>query len=153
MNDQQTGARATAPGQTTRLPNRVVVVWQGDHRFQAGRPGGPMVAIDGDAVTGPSPVDTLLNALATCASSDVVDILRKRRTPPQALEVEVVGTRVETIPRRLKHVLLRFRIDGEGIERDQALRAIELSVTKYCSVRDSLDPALPIEWELVLNGQ
>ena len=30
-------------------------------------------------------------------------------------------------------------------------RAIELAVTKYCSVRDSLDPATPVEWELELE--
>jgi putative redox protein len=32
-----------------------------------------------------------------------------------------------------------------------AERAIDLAVTKYCSVRDSLDPALPIEWTLELD--
>jgi putative redox protein len=133
-------------------PNRVVAVWRGDRRFDSGRPGGPAVRIDGDGATGPSPVDTLLSALATCSAVDVVDILKKRRTPVESLEVEVVGTRVETTPRRLEHVLLRFRIAGQGIEHEQALRAIELSVTKYCSVKDSLDPALPVEWELVLSS-
>jgi putative redox protein len=29
---------------------------------------------------------------------------------------------------------------------------VELSVTKYCSVRDSLDPAIPVTWSVVLNG-
>jgi putative redox protein len=69
----------------------------------------------------------------------------------KSLEVEVVGTRQDAIPRRLKHALLIFRISGEGIERERALKAIELSVTKYCSVRDSLDPSIPIEWELELT--
>jgi putative redox protein len=27
-----------------------------------------------------------------------------------------------------------------------------LAVTKYCSVRDSLDPNMPITWRLELNG-
>jgi putative redox protein len=62
-----------------------------------------------------------------------------------------VGTRQDASPRRLKHVLLIFRISGEGIEREQALKAIELSVTKYCSVRDSLDPNIPVEWQLELT--
>jgi putative redox protein len=39
------------------------------------------------------------------------------------------------------------------VDRLHAERAIDLSVTKYCSVRDSLDPNLPIEWKLVLNGE
>jgi putative redox protein len=110
-----------------------------------------MMHIDGDAVSAPSPVDTLLGALATCASVDVVDILAKRRTPVATLEVEVEGTRADGTPRRLTHVLLAFRITGDGIEREHAERAIELSITKYCSVRDSLDPDLPIEWTLTLG--
>lgn len=147
-------ATVAAPAATPKhAPNRVIAVWRGDRRFDTGRPAGPVARIDGDAVTGQSPVDALLSALATCSAVDVVDILKKRRTPVRSLEVEVIGTRVDTTPRRLKHVLLRFRITGEGIERDQALRAIELSVTKYCSVKDSLDPALPVEWELELGGE
>lgn len=96
-------------------------------------------------------MDTLLGALASCAAVDVVDILAKRRTPVATLEVRVDAQRANSIPRRLTHVVLAFRITGEGIEREHAERAIELSVTRYCSVRDSLDPNLPIEWTLALN--
>jgi putative redox protein len=102
-------------------------------------------------VSGQGPVDTLLSALGTCSAMDVVGILKKQRTPASSLEVEVIGTRENASPRRLKHALLRFRISGAGIERAQALKAIELSVTKYCSVRDSLDPKIPVEWELELT--
>jgi putative redox protein len=112
---------------------------------------GPVVRIDGDSTTGPSPVDTLLGALAGCASSDVVDILAKRRTPVATLEVRVEARRANAVPRRVTHLLLKFRITGEGIEREHAERAIDLSINKYCSVRDSLDPDLPIEWTLALN--
>ena len=140
------------PSTFVRAPNVVVATWAGGQRFDAGRPDGPAMRIDGTGETGPSPVDTLLNALATCVSADVVGILEKRRTPPAAYAVEIVGTRVESVPRRLERVLLRFRITGDAIEREHAERAIDLSITKYCSVRDSLDPKIPIEWELELNG-
>jgi putative redox protein len=39
---------------------------------------------------------------------------------------------------------------GAGVERAHAERAVELAVTKYCSVRDSLDPAIPVTWAVVL---
>ena len=155
--DSRSTVEGAAPGTATaaptprREPNRVQVKWQGGRRFDTGRPGGPVARIDADGVTGQGPVDALLSALATCVSVDVVDILAKRRTPVATLDVEVVGTRVESIPRRLQHVLLRFRITGAGIERGHAERAIDLSLTKYCSVRDSLDPKIPIEWELELG--
>jgi putative redox protein len=135
----------------TRPPNRVTVTWRGDERFDTGRPGGPVARIDGTGETGQGPVDALLSALATCSSIDVVEILRKRRTPVAAMHVEVVGKRVDGVPRRLEHILLRFRIQGEGIEREHAERAIELAINKYCSVRDSLDRGIPIEWELELT--
>jgi len=136
-----------------RPDNRVHITWAGDHRFDAGRPDGPHVRIDSDAQTGPGPVDTLLIALGTCTSVDVVDILAKRRTPVESLGIEVQAERRETAPRRVLKVHLVFRIDGAGIERVHAERAVELAVTKYCSVRDSLDPAIPITWSVVLNGQ
>jgi len=63
----------------------------------------------------------------------------------------VTGQRAPATPAAVTHALLKFTIAGEGIQREQALKAIELSVTKYCSVRDSLDPVIPVEWELVLK--
>ncbi|HEU4585124.1 MAG TPA: OsmC family protein [Gemmatimonadaceae bacterium] len=131
--------------------NTIVAQWHGGHRFDIGREGGPVVRVDGDATTGPSPVDTLLGALASCAAVDVVDILAKRRTPVATLEVRAEARRANGVPRRLTYVRLAFRITGEGIERHHAERAIELAINKYCSVRDSLDPNLPIEWTLALN--
>jgi len=134
-----------------RPPQRIVAVWKGAEAFDTSKPGGPVSRIDGHGVTGQGPVDTLLSALGTCSAMDVVNILEKQRTPASSLEVEVVGTRENASPRRLKHALLIFRISGAGIEREQALKAIALSVTKYCSVRDSLDPKIPVEWELELK--
>ncbi|MEY4609594.1 MAG: hypothetical protein RL625_1811, partial [Gemmatimonadota bacterium] len=90
-------------------------------------------------------------ALASCTGVDIVDILEKRRTPVASLDIAVTGQRADATPARLIAVELRYRIGGAGIERAHAERAIELAVTKYCSVRDSLDPNLPITWTLELN--
>ncbi len=144
-------ARAPAPAATK--PSRIHVEWVGAHRFDAGRPNGPTARIDGEGETGQSPPETLLTALATCVSYDVIDILAKQRTPLQSLEIDVVGERVDTIPRRYKHITLNFRIAGKGIEKDQALRAIELSATKYCSVRDSLRSDIEVDWTVELEEE
>ena len=109
-----------------------------------------MARIDGEGETGQSPPETLLTALATCVSYDVIDILAKKRTPIESLEIDVLGERVDTIPRRYKHITLNFRIGGKGIEKEQALRAIELSATKYCSVRDSLRDDMAVDWTVEL---
>jgi putative redox protein len=145
------GAAAGAPA--PRPPNRVIVEWRGDESFDAGRPGGPTGRIDGHGKDAQGPVDWLLSALAACSATDAVQILAKRRTPVESLTVEVTGHRVTGTPRRLHHVEMRFDIRGDGIERIHAERAVELSVTKYCSVRDSLAPDIRVEWEIVLNGE
>ena len=131
--------------------NTVVVTLAGAHRFDGGRPGSPhTIRLDASAQTGPGPVDGLLCALASCTGVDVVDILEKRRTPVASLAIAVTGQRVDAVPARLTAIELRYRIGGAGIDRVHAERAIELAVTKYCSVRDSLDPNLAVTWTLEL---
>ena len=114
--------------------------------------GGPTITVDNTGKAEPGPVDTLLISLAACTSEDVLTILDKRRTPAKRLEIEVEGLRANATPASLPRVHLRYVVDGEGIDRANTLRAIELAVTKYCSVRDSLDKSIQVDWSLVLNG-
>jgi len=130
----------------------VHVAWAGGHRFDAGRPHGATLRLDGSGESGQSPVDAVLSALASCASADVVDILAKRRTPVTSLTVDVVGQRTAAMPRRLTQITLTFTVAGEGLERAQVERAIDLSITKYCSVRDSLRDDISVDWVLVLHS-
>ena len=135
---------------TTQQPSTVTVAWDGDQRFDAGRPDKETIRMDGRGAAGPSPVDALLGSIAACAGIDVAEILAKRRTPASSMKIEVIGERVTTIPKRLKHVTLHFQIEGEGIDRENAERAIDLSINKYCSVRSSLREDIPVEWTLEL---
>ncbi len=130
------------------------VQWVGGLNFEAGRPDGPKVRIDGDAQSAPSPFDALLAAIATCASVDVVTILAKQRTPVRALNIRVEASRVESTPRRLASAVLHFSIAAPGTTIEKATRAVELSVTKYCSVRSSLIADASVSWsvELRRNG-
>src|SRR5262245_58084504 len=112
-------------------------VWRQGMEFESGVEGRTHL-IDGKSKAAPSPVETLLSAVGTCAGSDVVDILEKQRTPLKKLEVDVVGTRRPEHPRRIIALEVTFTIDGEGIEGPQAERAIALSIEKYCTVAASL---------------
>lgn len=144
---------ARPAAKTTAKLSLIHVNWVGGHRFDAGRPEGPTARIDGEGETGQSPPETLLSALATCVSYDVIDILAKQRTPISSLEIDIVGERVETIPRRYNYITLNFKIGGKGIEKDQALRAIELSATKYCSVRESLRTDIQVAWTVEIVAE
>jgi putative redox protein len=143
---------ASGPKVPAKGPSRIRATWAGEHRFDSGRPGGPQARVDASGVEGQSPVDALLTAIATCTAVDVVDILAKRRTPAEYLSVDVTGERAAAVPARLVRLVLAYTIDGPGIDRSAAERAIDLAVTKYCSVRASLDPAIPVEFTLTLNG-
>jgi len=129
----------------SKPPSVTELTWIGGHAFEGGRPGGPTIILDGDAQRGPGPVDTLLLALAACTGYDIVDIMEKRRTPLETLRIGVHGERFDGVPGRVTRVVLSYDVAGAGVELTHVERAVELAVTKYCSVRDTLDPDMPIE--------
>ena len=118
-------------------------------RFRGGASDGKPIRLDGAGEAGPSPVDTLLVALASCSAIDVVEILNKRRSPPVELGVRVEFARAADPPRRVTEARVHFRIDTAA-ERSHVERAIELSFEKYCSVSASLAPDTHLSWELEL---
>jgi putative redox protein len=127
--------------------------WTGEHRFETGRPGGPVARFDGSAKTGQNPVDALVSALASCVGIDVVDILAKRRTPPQRLVVEAHAERRAEHPRRVERVRLDFLVDGPGVAIEHTDRAIALALQKYCSVAATLARDVVVETRAVVNGE
>jgi putative redox protein len=134
-----------------RADLKVGVVWKGGWTFDAGKLGAPAVHIDGKSKEGPSPPEVLLSALATCVAIDVVEMLTKRKTPAASIDISVIAERSGDSPRRVTRAHLAFRITGAGIDHTQTMRAIELSVTRYCTVRDSMDPEMPVTWSLELG--
>ena len=130
----------------------IEVEWIRAGEFDAARPGAPAIRIDGNAQSGPSPFDVLLAALATCSAIDVVSILKKQRTPVEALHVRVEAQRLQETPRRLAAAALHFTIRARGTTEAKAARAVELSITRYCSVRSSLMADAPVRWTVALES-
>ena len=130
----------------------IEVDWVRGGEFDAHRPGGPKIRIDGDARSGPSPFDALLAAVATCAATDIVTILEKQRTPLKALRITVEAERVAATPRRLAAARMHFAIAAPGATEAKAARAVELAVAKYCSVRSSLIADAPVTWTIALES-
>ncbi len=117
----------------------IEVVWEGDRRYRGGPAGGPTLVVDGNREIAPSPVDTLIIALASCSAIDVVDYLEKRRTPATSLSVSVRFSRAPSPPRRVTDAHLTFRVASDS-PREHVERAVQLSFDKYCSVSNSLAP-------------
>lgn len=82
---------------------------------------------------GGGPMEFLLAGVAGCTGIDVLSILEKMRQDVQDLTVEIEGDRAEDYPMVYTDVKIIYRLKGKGIEETAVAKAIELSMTKYCS--------------------
>ena len=68
----------------------------------------------------------------------MVSILEKIRTPVAKFEVTLEADRHRTEPHYLTGARMLFDVWSDGITPDKLVRAINLSISKYCSVYHSL---------------
>jgi putative redox protein len=115
-----------------------------------GKSGQPTRA-DGDTKVATSPVEMLLVAAASCTASDIVIILKKMRVELEQLEIRLTATRRETEPRRVTAMVLHTRVKGAGADADKVRRALDLSIEKYCSVITSLNPDIPVTYDVAVE--
>ena len=132
-------------------PRMATLDWIGGERFEGGKPDGPRIRVDGEGKEAPSPVTQLLMAAAACTGIDVVMILQKFHLTLHPLPSAIRGRRRDHYPRRFLDLHLVFTLKGDGLEDHKARRAIELSITKYCTVINTLNPDIPITWDLHLE--
>lgn len=130
---------------------RIVLDWRDRLVFRGGEPGGPATVIDGDNAEAPGPMLTLLLAAAACTGADVVVILQKMRIALHSFRIEASGVRRETEPRRYLGVHFDFQVTGEGLDEAKVRRAVDLSLTKYCSVINSLAPDIAVTYGITLG--
>ena len=121
--------------------------WRGEGLvFHGGPDDGVAVTVDSGGEQGQTPTQLLLMSLAGCMAVDVLMILEKGRVTVDALEVEAIGERAETVPKRFVALQLVYRLSGPTEEDEPKLeRAIGLSRDKYCSVLHTLDPGLDVD--------
>jgi putative redox protein len=130
----------------------VEVEWEGGMRFRGGAPDGPKALVDaGPTREGPGPMLMLLVACAGCSGADVVSILEKAQVKLRKYHTEVRGMRADEHPKRYTSMHFVFTLAGDGLDESKARRAIDLSLTKYCSVVKSLAADLAVTYDLVLE--
>lgn len=98
----------------------------------------------GQARSGPSPTETILAALAACASMDVASILRKKRQVPDSYQIAVTGERAAEHPRVYTSITIEHRVTGH-VDPEAVRRAVELSATRYCPVNAMLSASVRVE--------
>ncbi len=91
------------------------------------------------------PMQMLLAAAGGCSAIDVVGILKKQNQNPDDLQIEVTGDRqsVGTYS-EFKTIHMHFIMKGSHLDEKKVARAIDLSLTKYCSVSKTLEKTAEI---------
>ena len=122
------------------------VTWQKELQFVGIADSGFPLKLDGHSSpeTGVGPVEMLAIALAGCTAMDVISILVKKKMDVTSFEVKVNADRAADSPKRITKAFLEYVVRGHGVDEASVRRAIELSVTKYCSVHATLKDSFPI---------
>ncbi|HEY5548922.1 MAG TPA: OsmC family protein [Coriobacteriia bacterium] len=128
----------------------VHVRWVDRRQFVGWDSKGHGIVMDGAAGgagegTGVRPIELVLYGLAGCTAMDVVSVLEKKRLDVRGVEIIVTGEQqIEEYPHYYESISLEYVVTGVGIPDAAVARAIELSETKYCSVKGTLGPQVTV---------
>jgi putative redox protein len=89
---------------------------------------------NGNVPAANSPMELLLIALGACTGSDVVSILEKKRVQLSMFEMKVTGERAKEFPKAYTKIHIDYSFAGDNSKEKDVAHAIDLSMTKYCSV-------------------
>ena len=104
---------------------------------------------------GARPMELLLMGLGGCTAIDVILILKKQRQIVEDFQIRVSGDREKiegTEKTPFRQINIQFELKGQ-IDGTKALKAIQMSMDKYCSATSQLEPSSTITHTLVLNGE
>ena len=135
---------------------RTIVDYAGGMAFVGKGASGHEVTMDagekgggGDAAA--RPVETLLSSLGGCTGMDVISILRKMKTEPSSLQIELQDERASDYPKVLTKIHLIYRIEGD-VPQDNLIKAIEMSLAKYCPIANTLGGVSKISYEVSITA-
>jgi putative redox protein len=137
---------------------RAHVQWAEPNRFDALADTGARLTMDarsesGSTGVGPTPMETVLMALAGCTGMDVVGILGKMRENLEGLAIDVSADRAHDHPRVFTKIHVRYAAWGRGLKPEQVEKAVALSREKYCPVTAMLGKTAEITHEVVVSEQ
>ena len=130
------------------------VKWVGDELFMGTSESNHTIVLDANGgKLAPSPLENVLISLGACSSVDVVSILKKCRQNISGCNVEIDGTRVDSVPKLFSKIHLHFIIEGNNISEKQVAKAVSLSADKYCSVALMLNKSVVISHDFVVVSE
>jgi len=122
------------------------ISWHRGVSFLAESGSGHAVVVDGAPEhggrnIGPRPMELILMGLGSCASFDVIKILKKQRQEVASCECILEAERADAVPSVFTKITINFQISGNNLDESKVERAVALSAEKYCSVSKMLEKA------------
>ena len=125
------------------------VKWHGRMSFTGTSDSGFELPLDSQNIFGGDdagfrPMELIATGLAGCTAMDVISILTKKRQEVTDFEVRVHTERATEHPKVFTSALIEYIVTGHSVSEAALVRAIELSVTTYCSAQAMLSKVMPI---------
>ncbi|MBI2332615.1 MAG: OsmC family protein [Chloroflexi bacterium] len=127
----------------------VTLNWRGRMTFEGAGPSGFEQRLDTDPSaggdnSGARPMEMIAIGLAGCTAMDVISILLKKQQSVTDFQVKFHGERANEHPKVFTTSVIEYYIYGTNVDEAAVVRAIELSVEKYCPALAMLSKAFPI---------
>ncbi len=129
------------------------VTWKGNMAFEGVADSGKTVLMDSASKAehiAPGPMELVAISMAGCTAMDVISILQKKQQDVTNFEVKVHADRSEDYPKVYTRAEIVYEVTGHALDETAALRAIELSIQKYCPVHAMLSQAFPVTQRYVV---
>lgn len=126
--------------------------------FEAENEDGKIISIDaapaiGGNNNGVRPMQLLLMGLGGCSGIDVINILKKQKQVIEDFSIQIQANRFENQePSLFENIHIDFKLVGGDLSDKKVLRAVGLSMDKYCSVSAILEKTAKISYSAYLNG-
>jgi len=134
----------------------VLVKWTGNKQFVGTDSGNHSIVIsshDEENHTGMKPSELLLLALASCSAYDVVGILQKKRLQLDDLDITIHGEQEPEPPTAFSKIHLKYFLTGPNLTEKAVEQAIDLSLSKYCSVAATVSGKVEVTHEFKILGK
>lgn len=123
------------------MTNHITTKWLGDMKFESTNPSGLNLFIDageenGGKGEGYRPKALMLSSLAGCSGLDIASLIKKMKLKVDDFKIDIDADLTEEHPKYYNKVAMHFHFYGKELSEKKLLKAVDLSIEKYCGVME-----------------